>query len=284
MGLFHHQAPGVFPHFVNEAAFFDVIAVNVWGKPRQTVLDHVVRGKNRPIGGHGRAYARCIPGCNKRTGNPLQIKYGVQLPYGNISPFFVILRAGRLPVTWADLSLTIDSFLQSGWRARVSWAELTFDTEGFPYDIFGWELCTTARKIREFENEDGKTLCVGAPNSCWRLKVYEKTDVVRRVEFTCQARFLRKYGITQPQELALLRKAPLWNQVSFRKVDLTHAHARPRSNGDPWAWLGDGLTPADLQTSVALKTLRDAHLDPKGFIVRSAREKLLRQMQGNLIW
>jgi hypothetical protein len=284
MGPCHQDTPGVFQHLVNEAAFFDVIAVNVWGERRKTVLDHVAREKNRPIGGSGRAYARCIPGRNTRTGNPLQIKYGVQLPYGNISPFFVILRAGRLPVTFADLSLGIDAFLQRGWRARVSWTELTFDTEGFPFDIFSWELCTTARKVREFENERGNTLCVGAPNSRWRLKVYEKTNVLTRVEFTFQAKFLRKFGITKPQELSLLRKAPLWNQVSFRKVDLSHGHARPRSTCDPWAWLGDGLSPADLQSSVALRTLREAHVDPKGFIVRSSRENLLRHMQRNLIW
>jgi hypothetical protein len=284
MKLHHHKTPGVFQHLINSAAFFDVIAVNVWGKRRTTVLDHVAREKNRPIGGYGRAYARCIPGLNRRTGNPLQIKYGLLLPYRNISPFFVIVWAGRLPVTWADLSLVIDAFLQRGWRARVSWAEVTFDTSGFPFDIFSWEICTTARTIREFEGEHGNTLYVGGSNSSWRMKIYHKTHDVVRNEFTFQARFLRKCGITKPEELSLLRKAPLWKQVSFRKVDLTHGHARPRSTGDPWAWLGDGLTPADLQTSVALKTLRDAHIDPKGFTVRSAREKLLRRMQGNLIW
>jgi hypothetical protein len=280
----HHKTPGVFTHLVNSAAFFDVIAVNVWGKRRTTMLDHVSREKNRAIGGHGRAYARCIPGRNRRTGNQLQIKYGVQLPYGNISPFFVILRADRLPVTWADLSLVIDAFLQRGWRARVSWVELTFDTKGFPFDGFGWELCTTARKIREFAGTHGNTLYIGAPNSSWRLKVYRKTHKVKRVEFTLQNRFLRKCGITKPQELSLLRKAPLWDRVSFREVDLTNGYFPPDDINDPFAFLGDGSTPADLPTSVALKVIREAHRDHKGFIVRSARENLLRRMQGNLIW
>jgi hypothetical protein len=182
------------------------------------------------------------------------------------------------------VALVIDTFLQSGWRARVSWVELTFDTEGFPFDSFCWELCTTARKKREFEGTHGNTLYVGAPNSSWRLKVYRKTHTVKRVEFTLQHRFLRKCGITKPQELALLRKAPLWSRVSFRKVDLTRGYFSPDSVADPFAFLGDAATPADIPTSIALKTLRDAHRDPQGFIVRSARENLLRRMQHNLIW
>jgi hypothetical protein len=284
MKLRQHKTPGVFPHLVNSAAFFDTVAVHVWGKRRTELLDYVSTETNRPIGGHGRAYARCVPGRNESTGNLAQFKYGVQLPYKNISPFLVIVWAGGLADTWADLTLVIDAFLQRGWRARIAWVELTFDTEGIPPDLFSRELCTTARAIREFEDEYGTTLCLGSPSSSWRMKIYRKTYAVVRIEFTLQNRFLRKHGIVRPQELSLLRKVNLWDQVFFRKVDQTHGYSLPPKIRDPWTWLGHGLPPADLPPSVLLKTLREVRVDPKLFIVKSARENLLRHMQRNLIW
>ena len=283
MNTSHHDTSGVFSHLDNSAAFLDVVAINVWGRRRRTALDHVSTKKTRHIGGHGRAYACCIPGCNKRTGNSMQFKYGVLLPYKNISPFVVIVWAGGLPVTWADVTPVIDAFLQRGWRARIAWVELTFDTKGIPLDLFSWELCTTARAVREFEGEHGPTLCIGSPKSSWRLKIYRKGPLVR-AEFTLRSGFLRQHGIVKPQELSLLRKVNLWDQVSFREVDQTHGYSLPPRIRDTWTWLGHGLPPADLPPSVLLKTLRSVRVDPKPFIVRSARETLLRQMQRNLIW
>jgi len=284
MKLRHHKISGVFQHVVNSAAFFDVVALNLWGKRRTTLLDHVSTEKSRAIGGYGRAYGRCAPGRNRRTNNPMQFKYGRQLPYQNISPYFLILRAGRLPVTWADATLVIDAFLQQGWRARISWVELTFDTEGVPFDRFAWELCTTARNVREFDGECGTTVYVGGSNSSWRFKLYQKTDDVVRSEFTLHGRFLRKHGITKPQELSLLRKAPLWSRVSFREVDQTHGYSLPARIRDAWTWLGHGLPPNDLPPSCVLKTLRAVHVNAEQFVVRSPRENLLRRMQRNLIW
>jgi hypothetical protein len=283
MKLSDHKTPGVFSHLVNSAAFFDTVAVHVWGNRRKEDLDYVSKKQNRPIGGYGRAYARCVPGRNKVTGNPNQVKYGVMLPHKNISPFVVIVWAGDLPVTWADVTLVIDDFLKRGWRVRIAWVELTFDTEGIPLNLFSRELCTTARAVREFENAHGPTLCIGSPRSSWRLKIYQKGAPVR-VEFTLQSRFLRKHGIRRPQELSLVRKVNLWDHVSFRKVDQTHGHSLPSKIRDTWTWLGHGLPPADLLPSVLLKTLRSVRVDPKPYIVRSGREKLFRGMQRNLIW
>jgi hypothetical protein len=116
------------------------------------------------------------------------------------------------------------------------------------------------------------------------LKIYRKTCAVVRIEFTFQSRFLRKHGISRPQELSLLRKVNLWDQISFRKIDQTHGHSLPPRIRDTWTRLGHGLPPADLPPSVLLKTLRRVRVDPTLFIVRSTREKLLRHMQRNLIW
>jgi hypothetical protein len=181
------------------------------------------------------------------------------------------------------MTLAIDAFLRRGWRARIAWVELTFDTEGIPFYLFSRELCTTARVVREFEDEHGPTLCVGSPRSSWRFKIYRKGPLVRP-EFTLRSRFLRERKISRPQDLSLLRKVNLWDQVSFREVDQTHGCSLPPRIRDPWTWLGHGLPPADLPPSVLLKTLREVRVDPKPYIVRSAREKLLRHMQRNLIW
>jgi len=283
MNICHRDTPGVFPALANHSAFFDTVAVQVWGKRRITARDYVSQGKNRPIGGYGRAYARAVPGLNNVTGNPFQVKYGVMLPYKDISPFFVISWAGGLPVTHADMTLTIDAFLQRGWRARIAWVEATFDTQGIPLHLFSRELCTTARTVREFEGKYGTTLCIGSPRSTWRLKIYQKDALVRN-EFTLQSRFLRVHGISRPQDLSRLRKVNVWDRVFFRKADQTHGHSLPPRIRDPWTWLGHGLPPADLPPSVVLKTLRDVRVDPKPYIVRSEREKLLRHMQRNLIW
>ena len=275
---------GVYPHFVNSAAFFDVVAVRVWGKRRVTPADRVSTGKSRAIGGNGRAYARCIPGRSEVTKNPMQFKYGVMLPYQNVSPFIVILWAGGAPVTWADVTVVVDAFLQRGWRARIAWVELTFDTEGFPFNFFARELCTTARKGGAFEGKNGTTIYVGGTNSSWRLKLYRKTYEVVRVEFTLQSRFLRKHGISRPQELSLLRKVNLWDTVFFRKIDQSQGSSLPPRIREPWTWLDHGLPPRDLPPAVLLKTLRRLHVNPSPFIVRSEREDLLRHMQRNLIW
>jgi hypothetical protein len=275
---------GVFPHLVNSAAFVDRIEIAVWGRRRARALDHIAQGKNRAIGGSGKAYARCIPGRNIPTGNQMQFKYGVMLPYRNVSPFVVILWAGRLPVTCADAMLVMDAFLRQGCRARVSRLELTFDTKGILLDRFTSELCTRARIVGEIEGEYSTTLYAGGVHSPWQLKIYRKTHDVVRVEFTLRSAFLRKHGIVKPEEISLLRKIRLWDQISFREVDQSRGDELPPRIKNPWGWLRHGLPP-DLPPSMVLETLREARVPkPERWVVRSDRERLLCKMQKSLIW
>jgi hypothetical protein len=274
---------GVFPHLVNGAAFVDKVEIAVWGKKRTRVLNYIGQKKNRAIGGFGRSYARCIRGRNIPTGNPLQLKYGVMLPYGNISPYVVVLWAGRLPVTCADVMLAIDGFVRLGCRAKVSRVELTFDTTGIPLERFIWELCTTARSIRVIEGEEGTTVYVGGVNSPLQLKMYDKTHSIVRVEFILQSTFLRNHEIVRPHELSLLRKADVWKHVSFRELDQSQGHALPPKIRRHWIKVGHGLPP-NMPAAIIRRALREWRIDPSRWVVRSAREDLLRRMLKNMIW
>ena len=277
------RIPGVFPHLVNEAAFIDVVDIALWGDRRINVPDWIEREKSRAIGGPGRAYARCIRGRNRKTGNRFQFRYGRFMPYGNVSPFALSLRSDRLPVTCADVELAIAAFLRQGCRAKISRIELTFDVEDIALSLFARELCTTARCFREFESNTGTTLYAGGPKSPWQVKFYEKTSTIVRVEFTFRNVFLRRHGIVRPHEAFMLRKAHLWDHVSFREVDQSHGAALPARIREHWTRLGHGLPP-DMPSSIVLKSLRDARVDPSRWLVRSPREVLLRKMLSNLIW
>jgi hypothetical protein len=277
------RIPGMFPHLANAAAFIDTIEIAVWGKKRTKVLNYIRQKQNRAIGGFGKSYARCIPGRNTPTGNPLQLKYGVMLPYGNISPGVVVLWADRLPVTCADVMLAIDGFMRIGCRARVSKVELTFDTTGIPLERFTRELCTTARTFREIEGEYGTTIYIGGVNSPWQLRIYQKTHQIVRIEFMLRSTFLRSHGVIRPHELSLLRRVHLWDHVSFREVDQSQGDALPPRIRNHWIKVGHGLPP-DMPACIVRKALRESRVDPSRWVVRSQRERLLRRMLKNLIW
>jgi hypothetical protein len=277
------KSPGIFPHLVNAAAFIDKVEIEIWGKKRSEILHYIEQEKNRAIGGFGRVYARCIPGRNTPTGNQLQLKYGSMLPYKNISPFALVLWAGRLPVTCADVMLAMNGFMRVGCRARVTRVELTFDTAGIPLDRFTRDLCTTARTFREIDGEYGTTVYVGGVTSMWQLRIYQKTYELVRIEFVLRSTFLRNHGIVRPQELSLLRKTNVWQHASFRTVDQSHGDDLPRGLRTYWMHLGHGVPP-DMPASIIQKLLRESRVDPSSFVVRSPREELLRKMLKNLIW
>jgi hypothetical protein len=279
-----NRISGVFPHLMNATAFVDKVEIALWGEKRTKVLAYIEQAQNRAIGGFGRSYARCIPGCNAPTGNPVQLKYGVMLPYGSISPAVVVLWAGRVPVTCADAMLAIDGFMRLGCRAKVSRVELTFDTTGIPLERFTWELCTRARKSWEIEDEEGRaTVYAGGVRSPLQLTIYQKAQSVVRVEFKLRSAFLRKNGIVRPHELSRLRKTRLWDHVSFLKVDQSHGDALPARLRAHWTKIGRGLPP-NMPACIIRKVLRESRIGPSPWLVRSPREELLRKMLKNLIW
>jgi hypothetical protein len=277
------RIPGVFPHLVNAASFVDVIDIALWGVRRINVPGWIQQKNNLAIGGPGRAYARCIRGVNKKTGNRLQFRYGKFLPYKNVSPFALSVRSDRLPVTCADVELAIAAFLRLGYKATVSRIEFTFDVKDIPLDLFARELCTTARTFKEFESDSGTTLYAGGPRSPLQLKIYQKTYAIVRSELTLRSVFLRRHGIVRPQEAFQLRKARLWDHVSFREVNQSDGDALPTRIRKHWTRLGHGLPP-DMPAAIVLKSLRESRADPSRWLVRSPREVLLRKMQHSMIW
>jgi hypothetical protein len=257
--------------------------VCVRGVRRKRPSSRIIGQGTYAIGGQNSFYARCIRRKHQPSGNQFQLKYGVMRPYRNLSPFVLTMLAGELPVTCADLLLVLDGLFRRGYKATVSSVEVTFDTEGSPLEKFAGDLCSRAEVNAVFDEEGReKTIYCGKPRSAWGLRLYEKTDSIVRAEFILRSVFLRSLGIRKPQELLLLRKAPLWRKVRFRKVDQSEGYALPRSIREVWAKYGRGLPPP-MQASIIERALRSAGVNPRRWVVSSSRERLLRRMQTNLI-
>jgi hypothetical protein len=160
----------------------------------------------------------------------------------------------------------------------VSAVELSFDCDAYLIEQLPYELCTRAQV-----NSVKTTVYIGRAGGPWQVKIYPRTYSVGRVEFTLRARFLQKLGISALPELYLLRKAALWNLVSFRQVDQSHGHELPPRIRRPWRKLGHGLPPL-LPPSLIMKVLREARIDPSRWVIPSPIEELFRRMQKNLVW
>jgi hypothetical protein len=275
---------GVFPYLINQASFFDKVVINVSGIRRSRPQRWTRRERNLPIGGPGRFYGRCIRGQLVVSGNDFQIKYGLLKRFRNLSPFVVTVWAGRAPVTCGGVLMLLDSLMRRGYKARIAAVELTFDVSGIPLLQFANDLSTRAQVREEFNEQDGtSTLYVGGTKSPWEVRIYQKFSPVR-VEFVLRSTFLRSHNVVRPHELYLLRKARLWDRISFREFDQLKAHAfAERRRRDPLMprWLG---LLARMPMSIALRALRDAHVDPRHCVVRSQREVVLRKMHRNFIW
>lgn len=274
---------GIYPHLANSAAFFDRIVVAVWGVRRKRPLQRIKGESNIAIGGPLSFYARCLPRFHTVSGNSLQLKYGVRRRYANLSPYVVTVWAGASPVTCADLLLILDGLMRRGYKALISCAELTFDTQSIPLWRFGRELCSRA-SVTEVTGTNGMvTIYVGTPRSPWQMRIYGKGYSIVRVEFILRSAFLRAHRIHKPQDLLLLKKADLWNHVGFREVDHSEGGALPLRVRDRWLSCGLALPPA-APASIVERALRDAHINPSRWVIRSDRETLLHKMQKNLIW
>jgi len=206
------------------------------------------------------------------------------MPFKNLSPFVLTIWADRVPVTCADVLLVLDNFMRSGYKARISQVEVTFDLQDISFDRLATELCTRAKVREEFNKQDGtSTLYVGGTKSPWEVRIYQKFSAVR-VEFVLRSTFLRSHNVVRPHELYLLRKERLWERISFRECDQSGADAlAARRRRDKWMPLWLGLL-ARLPMSIVLRALRDAHIDPRHCVIRSQREVLLRRMRRTFIW
>jgi hypothetical protein len=276
-------ASGVFRYLVNHAAFVDKVVLNVWGVRRKRPSSRIKGSDNLAIGGPGRFYARCLPRHHRLSGNDLQVRYGLLKPFANLSPYTVTAWSVKSPLTCADVFLVLDGLFRRGYKAVISSAEMTFDTEGIPMSRFRRELCSRAR-VRTYQDQSGKvTVYVGGSRSQWELRLYEKTDSVVRIEFVLRSAILRAHNIRRPQDLLLLKKAKLWRKVGFREVNLCEASSLPVRLQEGWE--ARGLTaPPMMPARVMERELRQARVNPVGWVNSSAREVMLRRMQERLVW
>jgi hypothetical protein len=279
----HNGTDGIFQYLLNSAAFFDKIAVAVWGTRRKRIMPQIKGQANIPIGGPRSHYARCMPRRHVVTGNRLQLRYGLMRPYQSLSPFALTMWAGESPVTCADVMRALDGLMRRGYKAVISHAELTFDTKGIPLWRFGRDLCTRARVTVQVGGDGRETLYVGGTRSPWQVRIYTKGCTTIRVEFILRSAFLRAHGIHEPQDLLLLKKAQLWSRLRFREVDHSEGYALPARVREPWLRNGLALPPSG-PASIIERALRDEHIGPARWVVQSDRETLLRKMQKNLIW
>jgi hypothetical protein len=274
----------IYQGLVNYAAFVDKAVVDVWGTRRVRAGDGFVQRRNLAIGGHGRFYARAIRGRSGASGNGLQVAYGVMRPFGHVAPFKWTFWAGRRPVMCSDTLVVLDSFFRSAYRARVSRVELTFDVEGISQSELAWSLCTRARSLDEVDSGYGRTLYVGSVRAEWQAKIYQRTYSVVRIEFMLRSSFLRKTGINRPHDLYRLCRAPVFDLLSFKRIDRSSAESLPPRLKRFWKALGHGVPPIDIPPSFIQKTCREDGVNPDPWVVPSSYQKLLRRMQRQLVW
>lgn len=275
---------GVYADLANARAFFDKVVLNIRGTLRKRPQPRLRGKKSLAIGGPGRFYARCLPRRDSLSHNKLQLKYGLLRRFGNISPYVFSMWAGGSPVTLSAVVLALEALFRSGYRATVSAVELTFDVAGISLESLAGELCARAG-VRWFSDKDGReTLYVGSPRSPYQLRIYQKTWSIVRIEFVLRNGFLRRCGMRRPQDLLLLKRAPLWKTVGFREIDQSDGDELPPRIRKPWIELGHGLPPNDVPASIILGVLREMRIDPSRWLVPSDRERLLRRMQRHLIW
>ncbi len=209
------EQSGVFPRLADKSAFIDKAVLSVWGHRRERVPPAVELAQSRAIGGSTRMYARLLPGHCQLTGNPFELKYGRLHPYSNVPPFRLSLRSDVVPLSAAGVSSTIDSLFRRGFHCQVSQLEFTFDVTGFSFPFFREHLLTTAHSVTEVGKQDHKTLYIGRPRSPWQLRIYQKTDLLMRVEFVLRRAWLHAHGIEQIDDLLLLRDLHVWTSASF---------------------------------------------------------------------
>jgi hypothetical protein len=277
------KQPGVFPQFVNQAAFVDRISMAVQGVRRKHLLPALKKIRDFPIAGPGSVYARACRYSAMISCNDLWLKYARIKPFRNIAPFSVSLRTVGFPVTCSEALHDLDALMCQRYRLYVSSAEFTFDITGFPVWRLVRELCSKAQ-ISERGGEDGShTVYVGSPRSCWQARIYRKTFSTARVEFMLHRDFLRSHGIHRPQDLLRLKQIPVWDLLGFRKIDRPCGRELPPRLRNPWL-LRDFKVPPDMPTSIVLAELRKERVDPQNWIVPSDAELLLRKMQQNFVW
>jgi hypothetical protein len=171
-------------------------------------------------------------------------------------------------------------------REYVTYAELTFDLTGTPFEYFRKHVLTPARRQRELgDTFTGRTLYLGSPHSPWQVKVYEKTDQIIRVEYVFRLDFLRTQAIHQVDDLLKLRNLDLSRFAMF--YDISQAaldQGIAKIKDEKCKKMLSEWPRRHRSLQVLAQTLSYHHIPRVGIFRESAVSAKLREMQRNLVW
>lgn len=289
VGLEHAKAEmttgsGVFLDLVNSAAFIDKLVLGVDGKFRKRIHPLITIISNLAIGGSKRPYARSMHGVYKYAEIPFELKYGPNPLYPSLFDTKLILRSEGTPISHAEVSELLGLLYRKDPRSIIQGIEFTFDVS-VPLRFFENHLVTRAKSIRCLADEFGRhTVYAGAPGSLWMLRIYQKTEIVTRVEFVFRHSFLADGGINDLRSLGNLKTIPLSLLARFPAVcqreleDLLKGKATGKQLQLLIGW------PHTRPTRILLEVLKDYGLKGNSILRRSPVEQLLHKMQESFIW
>jgi hypothetical protein len=275
---------GVFTNLTNKTAFPDKLILGINGKLRKRLSKNIKRTANLAIGGPGRPYARSLHGIYAPTGNPVEVKYGPNRVYSNLFDFKLTVRSESSPLSFTEVSETLDCLFCKGFRSSMSGVEFTCDVS-IPFRYFENHILTRAHSVRTLEDDRGRqTLYAGAPGGQWMLRVYQKTKSTTRVEFVLRNEFLLKAEINDLADLGALKDVS-WNRlVQFPSVcqraleELVTGKATGKQLKIILDW------PRRWPTDILLEVLRDYGLPADQILRPSAVEQRLAEMQKAFVW
>jgi len=273
---------GVFNGIVDKRAFFDRVALSIWGNKRRPSKNVSVQ-TNKPIGGKGRAYARAERG-TLRTGIAYELRYGLSGVKRFMPPMMLILRSEPSPLTAIDTVTAVRALCGNVSRASISEVELAFDLSRISVAFFRQRILSSARTFTQIPaDRETKTLYIRGRKAPWQLRIYAKSPTVTRFEYVLRSAYLRKVGINAPLDLVTVRHLPLSSLVMLRELD--EAAFRkvvaqlPELQGRVVRSFRRNLTLQDF-----LRATRDTLKLPESAFLEPAIAKRLEKMQQRLLY
>lgn len=206
------ECEDVFSHLVGISAFIDRIDMSILGHRRLRPKRPVQVLRNLPIGGPGRMFARSLHAVCTFGANPVELRYGPSRPY--IPPLRMNLRSEHSPLTCAQVATAQGCLARRGFCSYITSLELTADIYSEGLQAIAGQLLPGRLSRREFTDERGRqSLYLGLPRSRWKVRFYEKTDGIIRIEFVLRRNFLHSIGVQQLPDVLSLGRLGLWRII-----------------------------------------------------------------------
>ena len=208
-------------------AFLDRVDLSLTEPPRPRPWPLMIEKENKPSFGPKSFHGRYCSGIFTPTGNPFQLRYS-KMTHLPLVPHAVLrLDSERSPLTGSELNLAIRSITGKPEKARVAYAEVTWDLLQTYDEVDKHLVSRRARRTERWVNPiDGRrSHYFGRRKSERYVIFYEKPPElapgVVRLEIRLGSRALRRLKITHPDELMLLRRVDFTDLVSISKLRLS---------------------------------------------------------------